>query len=126
MAKKVLVVDDDPRQVSDIRFLLESEGYSILTANDGSAGYDMALSEKPDLVILDLIMPITDGFETVKKFGENSMTAHIPIIAITAIRSKKNVSFKLEPDVDWFPVEAVLDKPFKDDVFLDVVKKYMG
>jgi two-component system alkaline phosphatase synthesis response regulator PhoP len=61
--KRILVVDDEPTLVATLRYNLEREGYQVVTASDGDSGLSLARSDRPDLVILDLMLPVIDGFE---------------------------------------------------------------
>ena len=84
MAKRILLVDDE-KDIRDIlRAILEHEGYSILEASDGSEGVEKASAEKPDLIILDIMMPVLDGFGAAEKLKTNKDTFGIPIIMLTA------------------------------------------
>ncbi len=84
MQKRILLIDDekDIRQI--LRAILENEGYQILEAADGREGFEKALAEKPDLIILDIMMPNLDGFGTAEKLKTNKDTFGIPIIMLTA------------------------------------------
>ena len=86
---KILIVDDEPAIIDLIKINLELEGFDTISANNGKMGVDLAKSEKPDLVILDIMMPIMDGFESAKYIRE----LNIPIIMLTA---KNTIADKLE------------------------------
>ena len=86
---KILIVDDEPAIIDLIKINLELEGFETISANNGKMGVDIAKSEKPDLVILDIMMPIMDGFESAKYIRE----LNIPIIMLTA---KNTIADKLE------------------------------
>ena len=81
---KVLVIDDvqDVRQV--VNRLLTGEGYEVIEAPYGQAGYQMAVSEKPNIILLDLMMPVMDGYEVLSKLKGNPETKPIPVIILTA------------------------------------------
>ena len=81
MNRKILVVDDEKNIVDIIRFNLEKEGYDVITAFDGEKGLQLALSEKPELVLLDIMMPRMDGFTVCMRIREVSQ---VPIIMLTA------------------------------------------
>jgi two-component system sensor histidine kinase/response regulator len=81
---KILVVDDTPSSVLLLSRFLQQNGYAVLTARDGDQGYDMAMSERPDLILLDVIMPGKDGYEVCRMLKESSLTTEIPVIFVTA------------------------------------------
>ncbi len=81
MGRKILVVDDEKNIVDLIAYNLKKEGYEVITASDGKQGYDLAISEDPELILLDIMMPKMDGFEVCKKIREKYKT---PIIMLTA------------------------------------------
>jgi signal transduction histidine kinase/CheY-like chemotaxis protein len=81
---KVLAIDDDPVALELVTAVLGPEGYTVLRAHDGEHGVDVAVGERPALVIVDLLMPGTDGFEVVERLQGDSRTADIPIVVLTA------------------------------------------
>jgi DNA-binding response OmpR family regulator len=81
---KILLVDDDQDFVAATKIALESgAGFKVLTASDGVFGLSIAKAEKPDLIILDVIMPFEDGFTAARQFKAEPETANIPIIILT-------------------------------------------
>ena len=87
--KKILIVDDE----KDALFILERElaarGYSVIVADNGSSALNLAKSEHPDLIILDIWMPGMDGAEVAKKLGEDARTKDIPVIFLTCLFQKR-------------------------------------
>ncbi|MEM5366433.1 response regulator [Paraburkholderia azotifigens] len=79
----VLVIDDDPEQVDELRLAFEGEGYYVLTANDGAAGFVFASRKVPDLIITDWAMPVMNGYEMCNRLKAFPATAHIPVIMIS-------------------------------------------
>lgn len=88
---KILVVDDQPDNVFILQDRLENEGYEVVTAYDGPSGIEKTLSENPDLVLLDVMMPGMSGFEACKLITENEATKDIPVILITALTSVEDI-----------------------------------
>jgi CheY-like chemotaxis protein len=124
MKSKILVVDDDVDFQEATKTLLEAKGYMVVTASNGEEGYQKAKAEKPDLMLLDVMMANdSDGFDTARKLKEDPATKDIAIIMITGIRKAKGLPFSFEPDPDWLPVKAVLEKPVKPDELLKMVQK---
>ena len=109
---KILVVDDDPAILNILLFNLKNEGYETLSAEDGEQGLHLALTENPDLVLLDMMMPKMNGFDVCKKIRE---TSQVPIIMITARAEETDqvMGFELGAD-DYitkpFGVKAVMSR----------------
>ena len=102
--KKILIIEDE-QSISDIiKFNLEKEGYITLTAYDGQDGLDKALSENPDLILLDVMLPLMDGFQVCKKVREESL---VPILMLTAKEEEIDKVLGLELGADDY-----ITKPF--------------
>jgi pilus assembly protein CpaE len=84
MAEKILVIDDDLDTLRLVGLMLQRQGYQITAATDGQQGLEKALEEKPDLILLDIMMPEMDGYEVTRRLRENSLTTDIPILMFTA------------------------------------------
>ena len=104
MAKKVLVVDDERNIVNIIAYNLKKAGYEVITAYDGKSGYEKTLSEKPDLILLDVMMPIMDGYEVCREIRK---TLNTPIIMLTARAEEADKVLGLEIGADDY-----VTKPF--------------
>ena len=87
---QVLVVDDDPHSLSIMTTLLEKEGFEVLVAGNGDEGIQHALLAEPDLILLDILMPGIDGFETCRELKSMPETAHIPVIFLSAVAETRN------------------------------------
>ena len=92
MKETILVVDDEPHIRKILAFLLEQNGFTVLTARDGEEAIEVATAHLPDLILLDLMMPKMDGYQVCEHLRENFQTAQIPIVIVTA---KGNVSEKV-------------------------------
>jgi two-component system, OmpR family, alkaline phosphatase synthesis response regulator PhoP len=124
MTKKILVVDDDPDFVEATATLLEARGYDVITASDGEEGFDRAKQDHPALILLDVMMKYdTQGFDIAKNLKNDEQTQGIPVVIITGVRREKNLPFSFEPDEDWLPVKAVLEKPLKPETLLSIVEE---
>ena len=115
---RILIIDDDPDIVLAVRMSLEAEGYEVIEANSGAQGIDMIKAERPDLIILDVMMETkTEGFQMALKLHSPDPTSEfvefkdIPILMLTAIHSTTPLRF--EPDIDYLPVELFVDKPIE-------------
>ncbi|MBQ7605287.1 MAG: response regulator transcription factor [Firmicutes bacterium] len=105
MEKKRILIIEDEQSISDIiKFNLEKEGYETLTAYDGQAGYEKAMSENPDLILLDVMLPLMDGFQVCKKVRETSL---VPILMLTAKEEEIDKVLGLELGADDY-----ITKPF--------------
>jgi two-component system, cell cycle response regulator DivK len=84
MTKRILMVEDteDNRQI--IRDLMESVGYDLIEAEDGAAGVAMAIEHRPDLILMDIQLPVMDGYEACRRIKADPELRHIPIIAVTS------------------------------------------
>ena len=83
--KKVLVVEDDPSMLLVLSKTLAREGFDILKAVNGKEGLDVALKEHPDLIFLDVLMPVMDGMTTMKKLREDAWGKDVPIVLLTNV-----------------------------------------
>ena len=107
-AAKILVVDDEPRNVKILQIQLKARGYTVYTAADGLEALEVVEKEMPDLILLDINMPKMDGFEVVKQIRTNEATEFIPIVMITALRDTRENRIKsIEAGADDF-----IEKPF--------------
>lgn len=80
----ILVVDDEVDVLEIVRFRLEQDGHAVLTASDGQMGLSRAIQDHPDLIILDLMMPVMDGFDALERLKKNPALAKIPVLLLTA------------------------------------------
>lgn len=105
--KKILVVDDEENIVELIKYNLKNNGYDIITAFDGEEAYIKAIKENPDLILLDIMLPMLDGIEVCKKLKKNKQTENIPIIMLTAKTEETDKVLGLEIGADDY-----ITKPF--------------
>jgi DNA-binding response OmpR family regulator len=107
VARKILVVDDEPVLVETIAYNLEQAGFQVTTAVDGSSGLEVARREKPDLIILDIMLPEMDGLEVCRQLRREVPTATTPIIMLTAKGEEIDKVVGLEVGADDY-----VTKPF--------------
>ena len=125
--KTILVVDDDPDIVETTRTVLETEGYTVETASNGSEGLEKARAVKPDLVILDVMMDReSEGFHVSYEMKKDEATKGIPIIVLTAVGAKSGFKFSAETDGDYLPVEALMEKPLEPKKLLEKVAELLS
>lgn len=104
--KKILVIEDELNLRKSIEDILSSEGYTVFTASDGEEGLQRAVSETPDLVLLDLILPKKDGFSVLKELRENDVTAKIPVIVLSNLGEMEDVGRVLELGANRYLVKT--------------------
>ena len=113
---KLLIVDDDMDLVQVMKVTLESKGYEVIVAYNGNEGIAKAKKEKPDLVVLDILMPESDGFAFADKFSKDPSLAKTPVIALTSFSDSLGQPFPFE-------VTEYVQKPIKPR---DLVAKIEG
>ena len=116
--KKILVVEDEPHIVKLVTFILESNGYEVIQAFVGTEGIEKAKKEKPNLIVLDVMMPGMDGFEVAKILTKDPTTNFIPILMLS---SKAQFEDKME-GIDSGAMEYIT-KPFEKEELLAKVKE---
>ena len=105
MSRTILIVDDEKNIVDILGFNLKKEGYDVIAAYDGGSGLETALATNPDLILLDIMLPVMDGFEVCRKFRETNNST--PIIMLTAREDETDKVFGLELGADDY-----ITKPF--------------
>jgi putative two-component system response regulator len=105
--KTILIVDDEENNRSYLNALLTSEGYATLQAHDGKMAYDLILAHRPDLILLDAMMPVLDGFELAEQLKNNEVTKVIPIIMLTALMDRASKMRALQCGVEEFVTKPV-------------------
>ena len=120
---KVLIVDDDPDFHSTILSFLRSAGYSVVSAYSEAEGLELARREKPDVILLDIIMQTTtDGFAFCREARRDPEIKHTPLLGVSAIEKMIGVAYPPDMDPNLFPVDAYLSKPVKPEKLLEVLK----
>ena len=118
MPTKILVCDDERHIVRLIQVNLERQGYTVTTAFDGKEGLEKIRAEKPDLVVLDVMMPYMDGFEVLKTIRREPETENLPVIMLTAKAQDKDVFEGYHYGADMY-----LTKPFNPMELVTFVKR---
>jgi CheY-like chemotaxis protein len=126
-ARTILIIDDDPDYIEAMQALLEAKGFIVLSADNGQDGFERAKAQKPDLLLLDVMMAEqTEGFDLARKMKAEPATNLIPIILITGIRKELNLPYGFEPDEEFLPVKAVLEKPIHPDTLLKKIGEILA
>ena len=118
--KKILVVEDVELNMDLLVQLLEDK-YEVLTAMDGAAGIELAEQERPDLILMDLSLPVIDGWEATRRIKTNQHLSHIPIIALTAHAMVGDAEEALAAGCDDY-----LTKPLDEDLLFEKLDQLLG
>lgn len=113
MSKQLLIVEDSPTQLEQLKYILEQNGYTVRTAREGKTAYQMVLESKPDLIISDIVMPEMDGYELCEKVKSNPAFRDISIMLLTNLSDPKDVIKGLQSGADNF-----LTKPYNEHFLL--------
>ncbi len=120
--KKILFVEDEEALQKTLSEILKQEGYEVSSAFNGEDGLKLAQSQKPDLILLDLIMPKMDGFETLKRLKAYEETKDIPVIVLTNLEGIGDVGKAIELGATTYLVKA----QYSLEEVLEKVKKALG
>ena len=110
-SKKILIADDEQQLALAVKIRLQSKGYQVVMATDGRAALELAAQEKPDLIILDVLMPLMDGYSCLRELNTRFGRGKIPVIILTA-RDRMKDLFELEG------IEDYVIKPFDHEDLL--------
>ena len=119
--KRILLVDDELDLVETVRFSLELEGYDVLVSHNGEDALNQARKEKPDLILLDLMLPKLDGYKVCRLLKFDERYKHIPILMLTAKTQEKDKLLGKETGADEY-----ITKPFEMDELMGKVKSYLS
>lgn len=117
---RILIVDDSPTETYRFREILERHGHLVLEASNGADGVALARSEKPDLVLMDVVMPGLNGFQATRQLSKGEDTSHIPIIIVTTKDQ--------ETDRVWGKRQGAKDyltKPVNETLLLQTIAQYI-
>ena len=120
-AKRVLICDDDPVILRLIQVNLELEGYEVLLAHDGERAIEVAQAVRPDLIILDIMMPRLDGYQTCERLKADDSTKAIPVVFLSAKAQHSDVE-----KGKAYGVAEYLTKPFDQNDLVAVVERHLG
>jgi two-component system, cell cycle response regulator DivK len=120
MTKRILVVEDQEDNRRIIRDLLMSAGYELIEAVDGEAGVRLAETERPDLILMDIQLPVLDGYEATRRIKQNPELRHIPIIVVTSYALSGDDAKAMAAGSD-----AYVAKPFSPRQLLATIRKFL-
>ncbi len=118
--KKILLVDDESDFRRAVRVRLEASGYEVIEAVDGAQGVEMAKEQRPDLIILDLMLPRIAGYNVARLLKGDELCENIPIIMLTARAQEMDVNIGLAVGAD-----AYITKPFRPDDLLETINRLL-
>jgi DNA-binding response OmpR family regulator len=121
MASKILIVEDDPSFSRAINHIIQKEGYDVVTATNGMTGLRMAQEEKPDLMVLDVMLPGLDGFEICHRLRQAPLTANLPIIMLSAKGQEADKSTGLKVGASEY-----LTKPIDRTLLLEKITSLLA
>ncbi len=127
MAKKIMIIDDDIDLVEVMRVTLESAGFDVIDAQDSTKGLTILKTEKPDLLILDVMMASQDeGFQLAYRLRASEDTKNLPILMVTAVGNQTGYSFDSMKDESFLPVDEFIEKPVNPETLIDAVKRNLS
>ena len=115
--KKVLIVEDNEKNLKLFKLILESKGYTSITATNGKDGIRVAAEQMPDLILMDIQMPVMGGVDALRALKESEKTRSIPVIASTAFAMKGDKELFLD-----FGFDAYISKPIRVKEFLEAIE----
>ena len=118
MAKRVLLAEDEPNIVESLTFMLERAGFEVSVESDGRRALDVARTETPDVLVLDVMLPEMDGFEILRQLRSDQRGASLPILMLTAKGQREDREMALKCGADLF-----ITKPFANADIVSAVKK---
>jgi two-component system, cell cycle response regulator DivK len=118
---RALIIEDDDNNMELISFILEANGYELIKAETGNEGYESALKNKPDFIVLDIQLPDIDGFEVLKKIRTNTETQDIPVIAMTSYAMAGGREKMLAAGCNGY-----VEKPIDPDQVVSQIKRAIG
>lgn len=118
---RILIVDDSPSQLLGIKRIVEKLGHETLTAEDGAAGVEVARREKPDLILMDVVMPNLNGFQATRTISKDPDTQHIPVILVTTKDQETDKVWGLRQGA-----KAYVTKPIKEEELVQTLKDHLS
>ncbi|MEP3857371.1 MAG: response regulator [Porticoccus sp.] len=118
---RVLIIDDSPTETHRLTGMLEKNGYEVLAADSGEAGYSMALREQPDAVLMDIVLPGVNGFQATRQLSKASETEHIPVIIVTTKDQETDKVWGMRQGA-----RAYLTKPVNEKDLISILKEVIS
>jgi CheY-like chemotaxis protein len=123
---RVLIIDDNPSVLLSLRTFLEDNGYEALCASKTDEGFEMIRSQRPDLILLDIMMEnLYSGFHICSSVKNDPELRNIPIIAISGIADRLGIHYSMETDREFFNPDAYLEKPIDRMMLLEKIQSLL-
>jgi len=119
--QKILIVEDEESLLKLESILLTSKGYEVRGVSNGKEALEAIEEEKPDLVLLDIMLPEIDGFEVCQRIKEDPKTRDIPVIMLTAKKSREDMARGEKVGADWY-----ITKPFKSVMVIETIQRFLA
>jgi len=119
--KRILVVEDNENNLYLFRTIFQKNRYEVIEARDGDAGVELAAKEKPDLILMDIQLPVLDGYKATKKIKTMEETKNIPVTALTSYAMVGDREKALDTGCDGYN-----EKPINPETFMAEIKKYLA
>ncbi len=117
---RVLIVDDSPSQLIGLKRIAEKLGHEVITAEDGSAGVEVAKRELPDLILMDVVMPNLNGFQATRTLAKDAKTSHIPIILVTTKDQETDRVWGMRQGAKTY-----VTKPINEEELIKAINEHM-
>jgi CheY-like chemotaxis protein len=121
MKSKILVIEDNDQNLYLITFILRSHGYEVVQSRDGSEGLEMACQVRPDLILLDIQLPLMDGHEVARRLRANPETRDIPVVAVTSYAMAGDRDLCLKAGCTGY-----IEKPINPETFIAEVEQHLS
>ncbi|MDH4025739.1 MAG: response regulator [Desulfuromonadales bacterium] len=119
--KKILIVEDEEHLLELESLLLSTKGYEVKGVLDGPSALELVASMKPDLILLDIMLPVMDGFEVCRQIKANEATRHIPVVMLSAKKSKEDLVKAEQVGADRY-----ITKPFKSAMVIEIIQRLLS
>jgi CheY-like chemotaxis protein len=120
MNQRILIIEDNEQNLYLTTFLLEKHGYEVLQARDGRSGIEMALSTKPTMILLDIQLPVMDGYAVARELKNNDEITSVPIVAVTSYAMLGDREKALAAGCTGY-----IEKPINPDTFIEQIRAYL-
>ena len=118
---RILIVDDSPSQVAGMRRIVEKLGHEVIVAEDGASGVEVAKRERPDLILMDVVMPNLNGFQATRTVSRDPLTKHIPVVMGTTKDQDTDRVWGMRQGA-----KAYLNKPLNEAELVAILRQLIG